>query len=389
MVINYFICTIGIFTLFNVFTVSESEKLQCMGEDNKPVDWFIIYKLPKLEKVKRAAADANDDRGKKYLYMSSSTMRSPGWKYPAKLISDVDSIPGITLKPLYVEGKQDQVWILYNDQPPEGSKVKGAHGHTKGVVAANKEGGFWIVHSVPRFPEVPSAEGQYSYPDSGHNNGQTFLCMTLGSKEIEKVAKQLQFNQAGVYYSFYSQTLDSLYPTLVSVAKKTAYKLDEDFNIEEIKTSANNVFTSFAKSQLYAKDIYEELVAPTLKSSMDVETWRNGVGPLISNCTKTFAVKNVEEVQLCVKKECDSFPSTKDHSKWAASEDQTNPWICIGDINRAASQGKRGGGTVCMKNAKVWNAFHQAVESVEACNLPPKSPKEKVPKDTIPTAVLA
>ncbi|XP_022189882.2 plancitoxin-1 [Nilaparvata lugens] len=363
----HFICTLGIFTLFNVIAISESEKLQCMDEDNKPVDWFILYKLPTSEKPK---GSTDESYGKKYLYMSSSTIRSPGWKTPKKLISDPDSMPGNTLKPLYATGRSGQIWVLYNDQPPSEAKVKGTCGHSKGVVAANREGGFWMVHSVPKFPDGPS-KGQYSYPESGSNNGQTFLCITMGSQEIEKVAAQLQMNEVGLYYNFYDESLVTVYPKLVSIAQGTAYKLDTDQSKVDIKTVANNVFTSFAKSRKFSKDLYEDLVAPSLLTSMSVETWRNGAGsPLPSDCSTAYKVMNVENVNLCVKKDCDSFSYTKDHSKWAVSIDDQKPYICIGDVNRALSQGKRGGGTVCMNNAKVWKAFYSAVTDVEPCPRP-------------------
>ena len=45
-------------------------------------------------------------------------------------------------------------------------------------------------------------------------------------------------------------------------------------------------------------------------------------------------------------------------------------YVCIGDINRMNTQKKRGGGTVCFQNAKVWKAFTGIVKLVEPCTKP-------------------
>lgn len=39
-------------------------------------------------------------------------------------------------------------------------------------------GGLFIRHSIPRFPEDPSAGG-YSFPDNERVYGQTLLCITM------------------------------------------------------------------------------------------------------------------------------------------------------------------------------------------------------------------
>ena len=65
--------------------------------------------------------------------------------------------------------------MLYNDEHPDGNTSFTA-GHTKGVVALGEWRGFWLVHSVPKFPP---AAGKYGYPRTGHMYGQTFLCITL------------------------------------------------------------------------------------------------------------------------------------------------------------------------------------------------------------------
>lgn len=79
------------------------------------------------------------------------------------------------------------MYILYNDQDPDGKTVE-TGGHTKGVVIAGSTGGFWLVHSVPHFPPSPSKKW-YSYPHTGRKNGQSFLCVTTSSDHIDVVGK--------------------------------------------------------------------------------------------------------------------------------------------------------------------------------------------------------
>ena len=134
------------------------------------------------------------------------------------------------------------------------------------------------------------------------------------------------------------------------------------------------------------------LVAPTLKSNMLTETWNNGRGTLVSNCSAnvTYHVMNIEHVKF------DSlnlkFSVHHDHSKWAVTnkldeldvhqflhdssttfvddndDDDASGIVCIGDINRQVEQFKRGGGTVCfMNNRNVWLNYYKLVGDIETC----------------------
>uniref|UniRef100_A0A0E9XYI4 Deoxyribonuclease-2-alpha n=1 Tax=Anguilla anguilla TaxID=7936 RepID=A0A0E9XYI4_ANGAN len=63
----------------------------------------------------------------------------------------------------------------------------------------------------------------------------------------------------------------------------------------------------------------------------------------------------------------------QDHSKWCVTEDQSNPWTCIVDLNKALSQDERPGGALCIKNSDVREKFKGFIGHKEDC--PSKRPK--------------
>lgn len=81
------------------------------------------------------------------------------------------------------------MWIVYNDEPTN-QKTTASMGHSKGMVAADNSSGFWLVHSVPKFPQLPyQNNNSYAYPETGVMNGQSFLCMSMMAQELDKVGK--------------------------------------------------------------------------------------------------------------------------------------------------------------------------------------------------------
>ncbi|XP_043526300.1 plancitoxin-1 isoform X2 [Frieseomelitta varia] len=327
----------------SVICFNRSNKLQCKDEKNVPVDWYVLYKLPKVQ----TSSNPLIKEGLAYLYITNITIGT-GWQLSSKSISSNNSIPGITLASLYDrDNKNESMWSLYNDSPPNASYVWN-FGHTKGIVMANSEQGFWLIHSVPNFPPVPkngiqtrplnkeniNIDGKYNYPESGTFYGQSFLCISLGSDQFDIVGKQLLYNEIAVYAKNIPDILSKQYPILKNATNQIHVKTPPYNHKAVIKSLGMIEFTSFAKAGKWGKELYGDFVAPQLQSDLFVQSWLNSRGKLPSICTgrKIYNVKSLKFDVANV-----DYTSSHDHSKWAITDTKksVNHWVCIGDINRA------------------------------------------------------
>ncbi|XP_014224331.1 plancitoxin-1-like [Trichogramma pretiosum] len=374
-----------------VLTLAQSYRsssvLQCKGEKNQDVDWFLLYKLPRLPK----SSNKLIKQGVAYLYMDSSSYKY-GWTLSSKDISKNNSIPAYTLSQFYDDkSAADSLWILYNDQPPN-LPARLTNGHAKGAVITDGKEGFWLIHSVPNFPPRPNTgedvsrsktdkvesgvrvdrtdkdypSGGYSYPSSGRANGQSFLCVSTSEESFNSIGKQLMYNQIVVYRRNMPKQLIDKFTTLVDAAKQVRVRSPPYYRMANFNSKNGMKFTSFAKSSKWDRDLYDDFVAVELNADLYTETWMNGRGKLPSDCNAT-RVMNVQSISL--PKAGVSFKSTHDHSKWAVSIDgkSARSWVCVGDINRADTQFERGGGTVCLNLPEVWKSYRDSVDDVEPC----------------------
>ncbi|KZC13284.1 PREDICTED: plancitoxin-1 [Dufourea novaeangliae] len=367
--------TIAWLFVCNIVIGKPQDNLQCKDENNVPVDWYVLYKLPKT----RTSSNPLIREGLAYLYITNATIKT-GWGLSTRPIGSNNSIPGLTLAPLYNQKRENEtMWTLYNDSPPDAPTVF-KYGHTKGVVMVNSGQGFWLIHSVPNYPPVPnggeltrhskngntSIEGRYSYPESGTIFGQSFLCVSLGGDQFDTVGEQLMYNEISVYAKNIPELLDKRYPMLRNATNQKRIKSPPYNHKAAIRSLGSVYFTSFAKGSKWQKDLYADFVAPQLQTNLYVQSWLNGRGKLPSTCSR-IKIYNVRSLKF------DSanvdFSSSRDHSKWAITvTNKTNThWVCIGDINRADTQYYRGGGALCFKQAQLWKDYRNAVNDVEPC----------------------
>lgn len=345
-----------------LFSNSASQSIQCKDHDNNPVDWFVMYKLPMQSKK---TGNKLVDGGMAYLYITSKNTTK--WTLSNININNTESLLGTALSPLYNSSIPSKYYVLYNDEPlnKNGNHKKG---HTKGVVVGDNKSGIWIVHSVPKFPPVPE-DAAYSYPTSGRNFGQSVLCVTFNTENMNKVGLQLKYNQPDIYAYYIPYTLQMPLMYLTDVTKGILIDSPPWFNTQSLQSLSGTSFLSFAKTRDFDMDLYADYVAPVLKAGLFVQTWPNGPGRMTSNCSSHYYIENVKELKVNISDSL-SFSSTTDHSKWAITD--AGGWICIGDINRADHQKVRGGGTVCFQNIETAHNYNSTIQDLETC------PKEMI-----------
>ncbi|XP_069055153.1 deoxyribonuclease-2-alpha isoform X2 [Lepisosteus oculatus] len=337
--------------------------VSCYNDQGSPVDWFYLYKLPQLSHHAPGS-------GLLYLLLQQG---NDSWVKGASLVNKSDGALGRTVGQLYKLRQEDLGYILYNDQkPPErgGGGVSSECGHTKGVVLLDKTQGFWLVHSTPHFP--PRQEvGEFSYPSTGVENGQNFLCMTFPLERFEAIGEQLQYNQPLVFDCSVPDALASQAPSLHQLCRRPygAPPAPRPANRSvSLPSLGGTTFLSFAKSRAFDDDLYVAWVAPSLGADLLVQFWQRSAGVRPSNCSLGYRVLNVEGLDPGG---AGPFRSTLDHSKWAASAGagpgDEEGWVCVGDINRDEAEERRGGGTVCQRDGRVWRAYHAAVTGVQDC----------------------
>ncbi|CAH1113574.1 unnamed protein product [Psylliodes chrysocephalus] len=335
--------------LFHSFFVFCSA-LDCMDQDNQTVDWFLVYKIPQIDHT-----DELISNGLGYVYMTS---KNKYWKSSTIPINSTNSILANTLSDL---AKNSTSYILYNDSPPSGANNT-KKGHTKGVVAFNGRGGYWMTHSLPYFPTYES----YKFPKIGAKYGHMFLCFSMNLPYLNEVGRQLYYNQPNIYKSYISKGIKPLVPKLDNAARKTIINGSPWTSKKILLSKRNEKFLSIAKAGRDYRELYSDIIAPYLKQDLLVQSWSLDSKRYESECKRTVRINNVNSVYI--NEAGARFYSMVDQSKWAITKNESDTfWFCIGDLNRAKNHEYRSGGAICFSDGKLKKSLENLVSTVAEC----------------------
>ena len=99
--------------------------------------------------------------------------------------------------------------------------------YISGVIVLGKDEGFWLVHSVPKFPpDINEKNSAYDYPPTGHTYGQSMLCISLNtSQSANEIGLQMMYNQPFTYSVYVPKWVDTYqYEFLASAAREKFIK---------------------------------------------------------------------------------------------------------------------------------------------------------------------
>ena len=344
-----------------VASSSSGSGAQCLDNNGKSVSWWFTYKLPNGYTF--AYLDANSRRSSGVLELSPYQLNDE--QNPSALIR--------TLRALVSQNSSGTVsvespFILYNDQP-DNANPSSSYGHTKGVVAAGDDGGFWLLHSTPNFPSSDDSPN-FFFPEREITYGQTFLCISVGVDDIDAIAGQLLYTHPFVYLNEGMGTKEFLasHPIMAKV-----------FNGDWIHTAGTNklalnvggrTFTSLVKNAEWNDDLYEGLVAPAFGSDMLVESWLRGKKEG-TYCKPSHEYEVVDVRTLTVRQAGGqgniSWSESQDHAKWGLALDDSSV-VCVCDINRMTTQRVRGGGCLCFESEPLSQQLYHTVQTSYLCN---------------------
>lgn len=238
------------FCLLCFFQVANAN-LSCLDEAGKPVDSWTALK------------EAN---GWGYYYMSGSTwVRS---KYGVDKATS--GMIMLTAKQAYSTGVQ---MGIYNDEMA-GASVSSSHAHAKGILATDGRQGFWLVHSMPKWPASKSGPG----PFDSNRYAQSLMCITVSAKTADTIASNLMVENV---FLTSKKAVPSFASSLPIFTKWLSGATDaRTTSTTVIKTLGGASYYQMAKSEKWGKDLWDDLVAPYFKTPLYAETWRNGASSL-------------------------------------------------------------------------------------------------------------
>ncbi len=317
-----------------------------LDESGNAVDWWFIYKVPKLSKS-GATASAT---GYEYVYYDTKVgkiAQSP------HVLTDGKGALDLTLNAVFKNTPATTGWILYNDEMPADAHKPNDNnlGHSKGVIAFDTatNTAFWLLHSWPQYADP----GATLLPTPMY--GQTYLCMSIDlSVAGQLAAEMLTFQEPQSYLPRIPASLSKSDP-LYALTQPIDLKAAGTNTVLNVKTRGGLPFKVIAKSRLWNQDFWSDLVGPTLKADMDDETWIRGPIPPVLDSDHVHKTVDLKYIDLRPLGAPWVWPETHDHAKWGITTKVD--WVCVGDINRMISQEKRGGGAIALQDQTLWSAL--------------------------------
>ncbi|CAL5225124.1 g7902 [Coccomyxa viridis] len=256
------------------------------------------------------------------------------------------------------------------------------------MLAFDREGGLWLTHSTPEFPNAPSrpyagiggcsASGDCSAQHGQLRFGQSFMCVSLGLDVLDGLASAIK-TAAPVIASW--RLISGIempgIRALVNAWESRAVRVVRKVSWRSFASVDGQGFLYTVKSPTphgQATYLYEEVLEPLLGDSLLVQSWSN----VESECSRDGTAVTMTVAEMAFPEGTSWRAGFSDHSKWAVTGHSDIAMVCMADLNRDGldpewsegpdrPQSLRGGGATCLQHPTLWAAMRGAIASTQPC----------------------
>ena len=235
MIAKLGILLVGV-ALLGTPTNSQTSQVSCLDENGQPVDsWTAIKASNSMKYYVYNEAGSTWDVSPYFLNQTSDgcIMATAAQLYGSEVIS-----------------KSVEMYVgIYNDEPSDGTSVSSTYAHAKGILAASvSEGAFWLVHSMPQWPDLLSDADPGVFPSSTY--AQSLTCVTVTASTADVIAANLMISRPFIYTSLVSddEDLAETLPNMLSWLQGNHSSSDVTSNVSTISSAGGGFeLTQFEK----------------------------------------------------------------------------------------------------------------------------------------------
>jgi deoxyribonuclease-2 len=272
-------------------------------------------------------------------------------------IRDTHEIDGLNPK--------DKVnYFFWNDDTSTEEELSSAgpgKAHSKGGLVYNKDSGYYLMHSLPRFPRR-TIDNQLvdELPDNAGIYAQHFLCITTDLANNLKIVDTLNIINPQIILKNGDEDNVGNNESVMKLIKNRSDAKLPSFDIFHINSIGKKKFTFFPRSKFEERLQFDFHIPNFYEDHFYVETWSK---PKLLNsiCDRLFNVMNVRALKFGDHE----YANVYEHAKWSVAVNKDI--ACFGDLNRTEQKTARGGNVICVKDKKLANLMRNAITEHDKC----------------------
>uniref|UniRef100_A0A5S6QYG4 SH2 domain-containing protein n=1 Tax=Trichuris muris TaxID=70415 RepID=A0A5S6QYG4_TRIMR len=337
---------IKIFVAVHLLSIAQSfECIHRLDRFTHPdVDWWIVYKLPKMELA---------------LTFNSRSVNITWQRFNVK--EKIHNPLENTMRQYYDAMARDRnrvTAIAYSDHPPNFNGPKqNIQSTSKGVIMWNNYiNAALIVHSIPHFPNMELQ--QYKFPDEELGWAAAALCLTIPVHETSKWARQLQYEQPFIYFAT-NPTQDKYfnsYEVRALLSQKPITFLPLEMS-EVIRTANGLSLLMMGKHSDIDASIFSSYIRRRTRKSFRVWGTSGSLDKHIP--TSSTGVYKIEKVNGPIQLYNMQIEHNDDVTVWAVSDCKSPPYyFCIGNADQHPNDPTPGNGLMCVDDIRLCSQFN-------------------------------